>query len=54
MLNNLIGIHVGPATLGEDPSIVDFIACVVSIGDIGLRLNNHILIIDLNVPNLTV
>lgn len=54
MLNDLVGVHVSPAALSEDPGVVDFVAGVVVVGHVGLRLHNYVLVVDFNVPHLAV
>jgi hypothetical protein len=54
VLDDLIGIHVSPASLSKDPCVVHFITCVIGISDISFSLNNNVLIVDLDVPDFTV
>lgn len=54
VIDDVVGIGVGTGSSGENPSVVDFEQWVSWIGGIGSTLNNHELIIDDKLFNMTV
>lgn len=54
MIDDVVGIGVGTGSSGENPSVVNFEQWVSCIGGIGSTLNNHELIIDDKLFNMTV
>jgi hypothetical protein len=54
VLYDLVGIHISPTALSENPSVINFITRSIAVGYISLRLHNNVLSINLNIPNFTV
>lgn len=52
--DHLVSVHVRSAAFGEDPSVVDFVAGVCNVGNVGLALDDDVFVVDFDVAHFAV
>lgn len=52
--DNLVSVHVRSAAFGEDPSVVDFVAGVSDVGNVGLALDDDVFVVNFDVAHFAV